>query len=294
MEEGKVLPGYTRRLQSRFASIGPYPTLQEVTSNIALASVLRWENWFSSHSGRTVGRLVFYKMNASGHYTGGHRRNIPELAHLTTCKTIRDWTCDIRDVEGLACSKAPLGDLFSCDEMAEVYAAQYIQPLSEQNLLRNLNHDEIRILHRKNGGGDFFVRYLWDDGRIYLVNTGGSHHFVAARYIAAKISMKVPLHGLLHIYSFNMESMFSLLQSYRIFMLEKQQAEILFATMSSCRVEYGKCSLPNPCGNFYAVFLPVDEQRSTAIAEIMYDAGIFSLSDYFLKKINMPPVFRAK
>src|SRR3546814_4338531 len=71
-----------------------------------------------------------------------------------------------------------------------------IDEISHDRLRRNLAHNEIRILD-KNSKADFFVRHTWD-GRVFLANSGGSHHFAAARLIAGELGDKVPLNGLLY------------------------------------------------------------------------------------------------
>ena len=236
--------------------------------------------------------ISFFKTNDYGDYTGD-RRSITKLKDilkdLTVCETIENWECEIQDVEGLSGSKAfrYKPDFFSCDEMAENCCKDFIQPLNKENLLKNLNWHGIRIRNWENGGGAFFVQYLWDDGRVYLNNLDGSHHFVAARYIAKRINEKVPLRGRLKKYYFNKES--NLLKSYQIFMLEKQRQveNSLLEQMESCRAEYGTFSLPQPYReDFHAIFLPNNGQHSAAIAKIMRDAGVFSLSDYFDRKIR--------
>jgi hypothetical protein len=276
----ELLPSF-RKLLSFLATIDHFPTLTEVSPNIALASVIQWDTWLKQS-------VIFYKTNISCYYVASSW-GIPELA-LTTCEDIADWGCDIQDVRGLAASKAPLEKFSSLDHMAEVRSAQYIHPLSEQNLLNNLSHDEIRILHRADGGGDFFVRYLWDDGRIYLVNSGGSHHFVAARYIAARIGKAVPLRGRLHTYSLNPESVHRLLRAYQIFMVEERKSFDLHERMSACRVEYGRCALPNPFHAFHAIFLPTDKPKSIIVSKMMIGAGAFSLNDYFSKTFVRQPL----
>ena len=280
-----LLPRY-RGINSFLATINHFPTLPERSPNIALASVPKWEVWSRSYGTHSTNSSTFYTVNTSGQYVG-YQRHITEITNLATCRDIVDWGCDIQDVQGLSFSQAPLEDFSSLDHMTEARSAPYIHPLSEQNLRDNRNHGEIRILHKADGGGDFFVQYLWDDGRIYLANSGGSHHFATARYIASRIGKAVPLRGRLYTYSLNPESVYCLLRNYRIFILEQQATDDLHEWMCACRVEYGSYALPNPFRSYRAIFLPADKQSSTDVAEMMYDTGIFSLNDYFSKKIGL-------
>jgi hypothetical protein len=137
-----------------------------------------------------------------------------EFANFGSCEITEDWECDIQDVTGLSTSKSELKDFDNLDRMAETKSRYMIEPISTDKLRENLAWGEIRIL-RGAGSSDFFARYLWD-GRVFLINSGGSHHFAAARYIASRLGVPVPLRGQLHTYVINELAVSSLQRDFEM------------------------------------------------------------------------------
>ncbi|WP_425352097.1 DUF6685 family protein [Isorropodon fossajaponicum symbiont] len=60
--------------------------------------------------------------------------------------------------------------------------------------------------------------YSWDK-RIFLMNSGGSHHFASARYIANKLNKNVGISGKLEKYNINQNIVRQLLNKYDVFYL---------------------------------------------------------------------------
>src|SRR5690606_26581148 len=84
-----------------------------------------------------------------------------------------------------------------------------------RKLAANLAHDEIRIIHREDPS-DYFRTYTWD-GRLFLINGGGSHHFAAAKYIAKRLHIEVPITGKLLVKSINNIEIQSLCNEFDMF-----------------------------------------------------------------------------
>ena len=181
----------------------------EPPRSIARSSVVPWHTWSENLRGSwprpKPGTLVIWR-GRQGRY-GAERMHVQSLADIGASKVIEDWQCEIQEVVGLGASKSNLTDFISLDEMVERNSQEMIINISEEGLHRNLSHDEIRIIHRKETS-DCFIKYLWD-GRLFLSNSGGSHHFAAARYIASRIRQSVPLRGKLQLH-FEVPSVFRL------------------------------------------------------------------------------------
>lgn len=69
------------------------------------------------------------------------------------------------------------------DDMVVRNSPEMIDEISPAKLAKNLAWDEIRIISHVDH--DYFATWAWD-GRVFLMNSGGSHHFAAAKYIAAR------------------------------------------------------------------------------------------------------------
>ncbi len=108
---------------------------------------------------------------------------------------------DIRDIEGLSSSKSKLEKYPTLDDFAVRGTTEFLDDISEENLNKMLDYSEMRIINNPNTS-DHFIQHQWD-GRIFLVNSGGSHHFAAARYIAKKLKKEVAITGRLERYTFN-------------------------------------------------------------------------------------------
>lgn len=95
----------------------------------------------------------------------------------------------------------------------EFFRAQKDVAFDEDGLARMLKHDQVRIINRP--GIDSFSVRMWD-GRLFLGNAGGSHHFAAAARIAKVIGSAVPLCAKLHVHWLNVPAWEWLLARYRI------------------------------------------------------------------------------
>ena len=160
------------------------------STTIALEGVVRWEEWSVSDPSFTC-------------WQGRDICSQPRLS-LVSCHETYDWECEIQDVYGFSASKSDLNKFTSLDQMAETSSPEMICELTERKLDANLAHREIRILH-SSSTSDCLVRFTWNK-RLFLMNAGGSHHFAAARYIAARLPKAVPLKVKLKTYSLQPEA----------------------------------------------------------------------------------------
>ena len=197
-------------------------------------SVIFWQNWHSVDYNKAKGELNGFN-NDNGHYSC-FSEVVNELLNFTTCKIIENWQCDIQEIVGLSCSKSTLKDFATLDQMVETNSQEMITPVTIDKLHQNLEHREIRIIHNENTD-DHFVQYMWD-GRLFLINAGGSHHFAAARYIANRLNISVSLSGKLYIYSINEQSVISLCNKYEMFIINVKYLLHFHEIMRNFRVSY--------------------------------------------------------
>ena len=166
------------------------------------------------------------------------------------------------------------------DAMVEANSRDMIDEISVAKLDKNLAHSEIRIIH-KHDTSDHFTRYLWD-GRLWLMNSGGSHHFAAAKYIAARLGQRVTLTGNLHTYSLNAIAIASLRRDFEMFVIS-DEAEICNAFLDAMRTFKATWlwhHMPRPYGNTRAILLPRSEPRSMRVAAALRRAGVVDFGAY--------------
>lgn len=204
----------------------------------------------------------------------------PEFTQFGRCKEVKHWHCDIQDVQGLAAAKSDLTSFASLDAMVETHSPAMIADISESGLAKNLAHDEIRLLHRVNPS-DHFAHYAWD-GRLFLINDGGAHHFAAARYIAARLVKPVPLAGTLRRYSIDAQAVASLKRDFDLFAIPDQAEACngLHDAMQALRAPYLWRRLPRALHGRRAIFLPRNTPRAVRAAALLREAGVFDLGEH--------------
>lgn len=250
--------------------------------SIAWGSVVHWHELGMAPAmqwpRREHGHLLGWKSSGKHSYRSffAHR---PEFAQLGRKVVIESWSCDIKQVHGFSASKSELTKFRSMDEMVERNSREMITEVSHQALARNLAHSEVRIFRPDTT--DFFQHHQWD-GRLFLMNSGGSHHFAAARYIAVRLEESVPLTGPLQAYSLSPIAIRSLRRDFDLFLISDEPAISMafHAAMESFRATWLWTHMPRPYDNAKAILLPKDERRSQRVALALRDAGIVDLGAY--------------
>lgn len=255
-------------------------TLDDGRQDISEQSVTRWHE-LGKQSGEARGYLRGWR-TAGGHHFESFSIMRPEYAQLGRCDVANDWTCDISDLHGFSASKSELRDFESTDRMVETNSREMISEISLQKLNENLAHPEIRIIHSPDI--DYFTRYRWD-GRLWLMNSGGSHHTAAAKYIAARLRHRVPLTGKLYTYALHAPAIASLCNDYRIFVIN-DDGEIhnaFLKAMRAFRATWLWHSMPRQYDDAKAILLPRNERRSMRVADALDAAGIVDLGKHLQK-----------
>lgn len=258
--------------------------LLDPANSIALNSVPTWHEWAKARPFYCLSRSTkpgtlqgyTYKRGCGGSTIELHR---PDLAQFGRTTEILGWECDIQDVMGFSASKSDLEEFSSLEAMVERNSREMIDEISERKLEANLSHGEIRVLHDP-GTTDCFVRHLWD-GRLFLANSGGSHHFAAARYIAKRLGRPVPLKGTLVEYSINADAARSLLRDFDIFAVAEGEASAtnaMHAALRRVRATYYWHQLPRPYEkDIIALLLPRNDPRARSAAAVLRAGDMIDL-----------------
>lgn len=242
--------------------------------DIATSSVVQWHTW----ADRARQELRGWR------YDGCHYSEFTVddalLSDFTTCETTEGWECDIQDVSGVECSESDLTSFTSLDAMVETVAPHMITPVSKDKLRETLSSSKIRILHESDSS-DYVVRYSWDR-RFLLMSGGDSREFAAARYIAARLGVRVPVVGRLHMYRLNGPKITALRGEFDMFALSHSPtaSNAFFEAMRLFRATFISTPLPRPFDDRRAILLPKAEHRSAKVATALRRAGFVDLGKH--------------
>lgn len=274
--------------------------IQETAKGIGAGAVVRWHEFGSLIYERGIYRD---KLNGWTHCRtygryGSTSIECAPLLRIGSEMQIERWRCDIQQVDGFAASKSELKEFATMDDMVERNSTELIDKISPEKLAKNLAWPEIRIIGHVDH--DYFATWAWD-GRVFLMNSGGSHHFAAAKYIAARLEQPVELTGTYKIYGLSEQAITELRREYGIFVLSHEpDAWLGFKdAMARFKATYYWKTLPRPHDHQRcAIFLPLKEKRSALVAKILkennfqdlgaYLAGLAGQSQALINKVSPP------
>lgn len=149
---------------------------------------------------------------------------------LVQVTMVPHFECDASDIEGISSSKSA----YMPHESVDVFGAYYIDEqnryarkgklplgLDDGSLKELCSHGEIRLLHGR--GSDTFSVRAWD-GRLFIDNSGGSHHLAGAVHVAKRIGARIPLASKLYLYQLNHLTVQWLLDGFHLVLLPKDLA----------------------------------------------------------------------
>lgn len=266
----------------RFLAATPHfkPEPAAAAPSIALSSVPQWhklgQNWSNGGLPGT-GRTKLRGWHRDGSAYRSFNGTCPSLSSLVKRVVVDKWTCDLQDLHGFAASKSDLKKFASIDEMVETNSREMIQDISMAGLQKNLAHSDIQVT-RANPGSDWLQVHQWD-GRMFVLNDGGSHHLAAAKYIAARIQEPVELSAPLHYYAFDPDAIAALRAEFDVYMVNRhcEVSNAFFTAAESTGVTWLWHELPQPYAGAKAVFFPRTEPLSVRVSQVFKDAGFEEL-----------------
>ena len=252
--------------------------LEPASDALFLGSVPRWHEWGQAGTVRgdafQAGELSGW---SAGRYFGWRSTRVvlPDLASFGSCARTPRWRCDIQDVTGLQASKSELAKYDSLDAMALQGVRSMVSEVSRSRLNALLAHRELRFL-RQPKASEHFVRHLWD-GRLFLANGAGSPRFAAARYVAGRIGLAVPLCAELHTCSIEPLAVSGLRRGWELFAVSTRDTTLstgLHEALRRLRAPYLSKPLPPPWAEAQVLFLPREDRRAMAAAVELRAAGL--------------------
>jgi len=281
----------------RFLAAHPHfnAGLQRPEDNIAMASVPKWQTlgqWGTRADVRQAGRTALMGWRREGTAYRSFGGTCPSLNNLVKKVVVDNWHCDLQDVHGFAASKSNLETFSSMDQMVETNSREMIEDVSLAGLRKNLAHKEIRVTG-DNPGSDWLQVHQWD-GRMFVVNDGGSHHLAAAKYIAARIEERVELSAPLHYYAIDPDAVAALRAEYDVYVVNNHHTvmNLFHEAAESSGVTWLWHALPEAYRGAKALFLPRAEPLSMKVSQAFKDAGFEELGAHLeeISRRDVPDV----
>lgn len=252
----------------------------DLTACISASSVPRWHEFgFPKDHCTPLGTLNGWRSGYGGSWDR-FAISRQEYTHFCLCEITSEWSCDITDINGFSNSKSELSSYISTDELVESKSRELINEITPENLKKNLLHPEIRIIHCSKTN-DHFARFLWD-GRLWLMNDGGSHHTAAAKYISARLGQSVRLTGELRTYSLNESAIASLRHDFEMFVIsyDSEFYNNFFDQMEAYKATWLSHGMPHPYNHYRVILLPRTCPRSMKVSIELHKASVLDLGKY--------------
>lgn len=201
-------------------------------------SVVRWEKWMRApYYSRPY--TLDYRKPGYNRQLESHPLSVPEVEQLILEAIIPDFSCDIRDIRGISASKSMEHDIRDIDEFPMLRCCELAEPVTEEHLRENMRHGELRLDQM------WFAEYPWAERRFYWINSGGSHHFGAARYQACRLNIPVPLTGKLYRYNMNIQMVSALRCKWHFFAIPANEVfGSFYYAMNAFGCPFGNSELP--------------------------------------------------
>ena len=251
----------------------------DLPPSVSTASIIRWHEWRPAGKDTQPGELRGWG-RVHGQYQG-HTILVGALATLCEQAQFERWACDIRQVQALSASKSPLEDFTALDGFAEARCRGHLDDPSPDNIARNLAHGEVSIMQP--GRGDSFLFHGWDR-QIGLINSGGSHHFATARYLADVARQPNELTGMLKGYLLNPAAVNALTEEYELFAITRDPLlwDELFEAMRALQATWYAGDQPRP----HSKGRPRADRRSMTVASALRQAGVPDLGSYLQLQVH--------
>ncbi|VWD38587.1 DUF6685 family protein [Burkholderia contaminans] len=276
-------------LQKRLRAIdqGSLPKQLGVRGEGVFGNSIRHVEWLDSWDGAP------FEICGLVRTTSGLRRSrlaCPE-GRLTQRSGIDGFEFDISDIEGIGNSKSSDRCFASVKAFGLDFATYDKASVDVAGLSRMLSHREVRILRRD--PGDAVGVRLWD-GRLFLYNAGGSHHFAGAHYIASEIKMCVPLRARLEVIELNVPAVRWLLARFTPISIPRDTANA--ASRLVAQVLGSSYTLPIPGGLARAtelLLVPEVGEASPLVVEQFECSGMPRINRWFEELIRAQQEHRA-
>jgi len=226
--------------------------------------------------GKLPASISFYSTTDWERFVSDSPIRVSAMDKLVLTEKVADFECSIHDVAALACSKDPLEKSVDLDDFAERHCIGLIEKLTVEQLEKCLGHCDARIM-KKDGN---FRQYVWDE-RLILMNGDGSHNFAAARYIAKRLSIDVPLKAMMYRFRINPEAVRQMRAAYDVFALADDDCHWMSEQLRTFDVPVEILMAPPPYNNEgeRLFFLPKSSPRAMSVSRMLSQAGLLDVGN---------------
>ncbi|OOF59707.1 DUF6685 family protein [Rodentibacter myodis] len=211
---------------------------------------------------------------------------LPMLKSLLSSKMIPNWLCEIQTITNVSSSKSLLSEFTNLNDLVLQDSQDLISEITLENLSKNMRHYESKIFHVET---EIVSCELWSKTFTWH-NTGGSHHFAAARYIANELGKEVKLTVNLELTYLDEEQFHSLFSKYEIFIISNRDViayQMLFETLLNSKIPFITAPIDTYFSHdedysslrLFAFYR--SEKTSHLIIEIFKHSSALNLYDYF-------------
>jgi hypothetical protein len=202
---------------------------------------------------------------------------------LARTLSIEGFRFDITEVDGIAASKSSDRHFSSVQAFGADYASYKGATIDAAGLHSMLAHGEVRILSPERG--DFVALRLWD-GRLFLCNGGGSHHFAAAAHIAQQLRQPVPIRSTFKSVGLNVGTVKWLLSNFDMLVVRSD-----FHAAVHIGVLAGSCfelEVPNAvCPDAKLMLMLRDRNEQTGIVEHLKRHGAIDAAPWLSGQLEL-------
>ncbi len=192
--------------------------------------------------------------------------------------TIKAFDFDANEIEGFAASKSAGLHFDSVDAFGRSFAVGTGTSLDASGLKKMLAHGEIRI--RADGSGSDRVSVRMWDGRLFLINGGGSHHLAGAAHIARVVGAELPLSADLTVTAIRPRAVAWLTTNHYVLAVGHRT----HVQASAAKLAGGCYELPVPDHLMEAskmLVIPRGEAVADDVARLLVEAGATDLAPWF-------------
>jgi hypothetical protein len=197
----------------------------------------------------------------------------PLLTSIVSSREVAHGPFDIQEITRLSLSKGPLDAYATLGEFALGECRSEIGPADQHALEACLRHYGVRLTTPFQSGGDGLEAISWSGGDLYWPNSDGSHHFAAARHIAAKLKWSIPVRAPLTVHLIDGGVVGDLHRRYSGWVLpDTDEAWEVVRLMHDGGAHIGMAGMPHPY-DAVLLLLPRDKPASMVIAAAIEASG---------------------
>jgi hypothetical protein len=238
-------------------------------------TVVPWHEWLADPRS-----IMGWSLESAAYYVSGvwpfEARPIGAVVKAPANVTVK-----ITNVEMLTASRSTLASFRDLDEMVSTNRAELITPISKAQLDACLAPPQTANLFKNDA---HLIVHAWD-GRLILSNSGGSHHFAAARYLARVLGEPVTITAPLTECRLDIPATNLLNSLYGVFVIDSrpESTNAFHDCMKAFEAPYFHTDLPRPVTGLQAVFLPRKHRRAKTVIETLQAAGAADLGSHLVR-----------